>query len=142
MPSNKAYYIMSSRSSNSKGKESIIMIPITEDDEQKLDKGSLRVIIDGKEFFVFPNNIICYGEIDFSNDSEDMNTISNMNWLDHLFLRGVTVPSDYNYEEHCCYPPGKYIRYYDTTNPSIVAKYAHACLGKPQRCCIFKHITK
>lgn len=133
---------MSSRSSNSKGKESIIMIPITEDDEQKLDKGSLRVIIDSKEFFIFPNNVICYGEIDFSNDSEDMNTISNMNWLDHLTLRGVTVPSDYNYEDHCCYPPGKYIRYYDTTNPSIVAKYAHACLGKPQRCCIFKHITK
>ena len=70
-----------------------------------------------------------------------MNTIANMNWLDHLGLQGVTVPSDYDYEEHCCYPPGKYIRFYDTTNPAVVARYAHACLGKPKRCCIFRQYT-
>lgn len=116
------------------------MISITEEDEKNLDKGSLHAIRGDKEFFILSNNVICYGEIDFSNYSEDLDVISNMDWLDHLTLRGVIVPSDYNYEEHCCYPPGKYIRYYDTTNPAIVTKYAHACLGKPERCCIFKQI--
>ena len=48
------------------------------------------------------------------------------------------VPSDYNYEEHCCYSPIRSYRYYDTTNPAVVAQYMHARLGKPQRCCIFK----
>ena len=141
MPSGKKYYVMTSRSfSNRNSKELIIMIPITEDDEKRLDKGTLHAFRGDQEFFILPDKIICYGKIDFSNLSEDLDTISNMNWLDHLILRGVVVPSDYNYEEHCCYPPGKYIRYYDTTNPAIIAKYAHACLDKPERCCIFKQI--
>ena len=132
---------MSSRSINrNANKELIIMIPITEDDEKQLDKGSLHIIKGDQEFVILPDKIICYGKIDFSNNSEDLDTISNMNWLDHLILRGVTVPSDYNYEEHSCCPPGKYIRYYDTTNPAVIVKYAHACLGKPERCCIFKQI--
>ena len=114
------------------------MIPISEDEEHNLDRGGLHAIRDNQEFFILSKNVICYGEIDFSNSSEDMNTIANMKWLDHLGLQGITVPSDYNYEEHCCYPPGKYIRFYDTTNPAIVARYAHACLGKPKRCCIFR----
>ena len=138
MPSDRTYYVLTSHSSSNKCKESVIMIPISEDEERKLDKGTLHAIRDNQEFFILSKNIICYGEIDFSNSSEDMDTIANMNWLDHLNLQGITVPSDYNYEEHCCYPPGKYIRYYDTTNPAIVVRYAHGCLGKPKRCCIFK----
>lgn len=138
MPSDKEYYVMTSRSSNTRSKELIIIIPITEEDEKKLDKGTIHAVRGDQEFFILPDKIICYGKIDFSNSSEDLDTISNMNWLDHLILQGVTIPSDYNYEEHCCYPPGKYIRYYDTTNPAIITKYAHACLGKPERCCIFK----
>ena len=138
MPSDRAYYVMSSHFSNNKGKESIIMIPITEDEEHKLDKGSLNVVRDNQKFLISSDNIICYGDIDFSNSSEDMDVISGMNWLNHLSLQGIVVPSDYDYENHCCYPPGKYIRYYDTTNPAIVAQYAHGCLGKPERCCIFK----
>ena len=141
MPSDRAYYVMSSHSSSNKVKESIIIIPISEDEEQKLDRGGLHAIRDNQEFYILSKNVICYGEIDFSNSSEDMNTIANMNWLDYLGLQGVTVPSDYDYEEHCCYPPGKYIRFYDTTNPAIVARYAHACLGKPKRCCIFRQYT-
>lgn len=114
------------------------MIPISEDEEHNLDRGGLHAIRDNQEFFILSKNVICYGEIDFSNSSEDMDTIANMNWLDHLNFQGIPVPSDYNYEEHCCCPPGKYIRYYDTTNPAIVVRYAHGCLGKPKRCCIFK----
>ena len=131
MPSDRTYYVMTSHSSNNKDKKSIIMIPISEAEEQELDNGSLNVVRDNREFSILAKDIICYGEIDFSNDSEDMDTIANMNWLDHLNFQGITVPSDYDYEEHCCYPPGKYIRFYDTTNPAIVARYAHACLGKP-----------
>lgn len=142
MPSDRTYYVMSSHFSNNKGKESIIMIPITEDEEHKLDKGSLNAVRDNQKFFISSDNIICYGNIDFSNSSDDMDVISGMNWLNHLSFQGIAVPSDYDYENHCCYPPGKYIRYYDTTNPAIVAQYAHGCLGKPERCCIFKSCKK
>lgn len=114
------------------------MIPISEYEEHNLDRGGLHAIRDNQEFFILSKNVICYGEIDFSNSSEDMDTIANMNWLDHLILQGITVPSDYNYEEHCCYSPTNKYRYYDTTNPAVIAQYMHARLGKPQRCCIFK----
>ena len=70
---------MSSRSINrNANKELIIMIPITEDDEKQLDKGSLHIIKGDQEFVILPDKIICYGKIDFSNNSEDLDTISNI----------------------------------------------------------------
>ena len=139
MPLITDYYIMTSRSFNN-SKESIIMISISEEEEQKLDKGCLYVKKGNKAFYILPKNIICYGEIDFSDFSEDLNTISNMKWLDHLTLRGVTIPANYDYNEHCAYSNTKFVKYYDSTNPAVVSKYVHGCLGKPKRCCIFREI--
>ena len=50
MPSDRAYYVMSSHSSSNKVKESIIIIPISEDEEHNLDRGGLHAIRDNQEF--------------------------------------------------------------------------------------------
>lgn len=138
MPTNKGYYVMTSRSYSRTCKELIIIIPINEAEENNLDNGHLHCIKEGKTFDITSSDVICYGEIDFHLGSNDFDTISGMNWLDHLTGQGITIPSDYNYNKHCCNSPIGKIRYYDTTNPALVARYAHGCLGKPQRCCIFK----
>lgn len=114
------------------------MIPISEKEEKLLDNGFLRTVRNGFSFGIDKRNVICYGEIDFRDGSDDFEVIQGMNWLDHIMGLGICVPSDYNYEEHCCYSPTKRYRYYDTSNPAIVAQYFHGRLGKPQRCCIFK----
>lgn len=142
MPTRTDYYVITSRSFSSANKELIVMIPISEEEETKLDKGHLCCERGNIKFDIYASDIICYGEIDFSNNSDDLKVISTMNWLDHLSLHGICVPSDYNYEEHCCYSPIKTFRYYDTMNPAIVARYVHAYLGKPQRCCLFRERKK
>ena len=114
------------------------MIPITDKEEQELDKGVLHTVKSEFVFNIESRNVICYGEINFHDNSEDFNVIENMNWLSWVCGLGVCVPSDYNYEEHCCYSPMKHYRYYDTSNPAIVAQYFHARLGKTERVCIFK----
>ena len=136
------YFVMTSHFSNSIEKELIIMIPISEKEENSLDNGNLVCNRGGFKYYIDSSQVICYGEIDFSDNSDDFKVISAMNWLDHLTQQGIRVPSDYNYKEHCCYSPIKFCRYYDTTNPAIVSQYAHACLGKPQRVCIFREKRK
>lgn len=135
---NMEYQILCSRSTNNKERELIIMIPISDKEELALDNGLLVTHKSDVTFNIDKHNIIAYGEIDFSDNSDDFNVIQGMRWLDHLDGLGIIVPSEYNYEEHCCYSPIKSYRYYDTTNPAVVAQYFHGILGKPKRCCIFK----
>ncbi len=119
------------------------MIPISEKEELAIDKGILVKDL-GDNFIkvIEKSNIICYGGINFKSGSDDYNVLQNMNWLDDLGVQGLTVPSDYNYEEHCCYPPENRVRYYETFNPAVICQYKHAMLGKPERCCIFKLRTR
>lgn len=132
------YQVMCCRSISKSERELIIIIPISEVEELKLDKGILVTKRNKFTFTIDKSNVICYGEIDFHTNSDDFYTIEGMNWLDHLTALGISVPSDYDYEEHTCYSPINHVRTYDTTNPAIVAQYFHARLGKPERCCIFK----
>lgn len=132
------YQVISSHFINKLEKELIVIIPITEQEEHRLDNGFLKVKKGNVEFNIYANQIICYGEIDLSTNSDDFNVIENMNFLDHLTGIGICVPSRYNYEEHCAYSPNRKPLYYDTVNPAIVTQYKHGILGKPKRCCIFK----
>lgn len=133
------YHLICYHSINKHEQELIFMIPITENEENKLDSGHLSVFLEGKLYTITSSEIICYGKIDLNTNSDDYHTIENMKWLDYLQALGIPVPSDYNYKEHACYPPTRKLRYYDTTNPAVVAQYVHGRLGKPERCCIFKH---
>lgn len=114
------------------------MIPISEKEELALDKGLLHTTRNGFTFTIESKDVICYGEIDFHDGSDDFEVIQGMNWLNWVCGLGVCVPSDYDYEEHCCYSPNKSYRFYDSSNPAVVAQYFHGRLGKPKRVCIFK----
>lgn len=132
------YQVICSHSSISNEVEQIIMIPISEKEELALDNGILHTVRNGFTFTIESKDVICYGEIDFHDNSDDFDVIQGMNWLNWIQGLGICVPSDYSYEEHCCYSPIKSCRYYDTSNPAVVAQYNHAVLGKPKRVCIFK----
>ncbi len=133
-----SYQVICSHSTSRIKKELIVIIPITEKEEKQLDKGFLQTTRDDQTFNIHSNDIVCYGDIDFSTGSDDYNAIERMKWLDYLGVKGICVPSDYDYETHCCYSPERFARYTETFNPAVLAQYIHGRLGKPQRCCIFK----
>lgn len=136
------YQTICSHSSSKNEIESIVIISIDEKEEDKLDKGFLQCTRDNQVFTIHQNEIVCYGEIDFSTGSDDYNVIEDMNWLDYLGVKGISIPSDYNYEDHCCYPSeGNRCRYTETFNPAVLTQYLHGKLGKPKRVCIFKTKT-
>ena len=89
-------------------------------------------------FKITRKSIICYGEIDFNTDSDDFNIIEQMNWLGHLGIRGIDIPSHYDYKTHTAFSPHSKPLWFDTTNPALVAQYIHGVLNKPKRCCIFR----
>jgi len=136
------YQVICCHSINKYENELVVMIPISEEEEKKLDSGFLMTNKGNASFKIHSTDIICYGNIDFHTNSDDFYAIENMKWLDFLIGLGICVPSDYNYDEHCCYSPIKRARYYDTTNPAVISQYKHAVLGKPERCCIFREIVK
>lgn len=133
------YQVITSRSINSQEIEVIVMISLTEDEEKLLDNdGFLKCEKGGQIFIINKNNIICYGPIDFTTNSDDYCVIQDMKFLDHLMAQGICVPSNYDYKEHCSYSDLRKARYYDSTNPAVVTQYIHGRLGKPHSCCIFK----
>lgn len=123
--------------------KSIIITSITEEEEQELDLGHDITLVRSKETFnVKCGNVECYGIIDFNNNSDDFNAISNFNWLEFKDFCGVMIPANYDYEKHCAYSDLKFYRRIDTFKPELVAQYAHGVIGKPERCVIFKHYWK
>lgn len=141
LPIREDYYSLIGKKNASKQTESVVMTYITEAEENAIDKGKAITIKRGNLVFtVKPNNIYCYGKIDFDNDSEDMDIISTFPWLEHLTIRGVCVPSNYNYERHECISINKRPMWYDTTKCEVYVKYAHAHLGKPERTLIFRQV--
>lgn len=122
---------------------SIIIAGISEVEELDLDKNKAITIERGnKSFTIQPNNVECYGVIDFHNSSDDTDIISDFNWLSHLTFAGITVPSNYNYENNSISTPINIPLVYDTFRPEVVAQYCHGLIGKPERCVIFKHYWK
>ena len=70
------YFVMTSHFSNSIEKELIIMIPISEKEENALDNGNLVCNRGGFKYYIDSSQVICYGEIDFSDNSDDFKVIS------------------------------------------------------------------
>lgn len=114
---------------------------ITEEDENNLDEGlPISIVRDNKTYNINPTNVYCYGEIDFKKGSEDSEVISNFTWLDHRILRGIVIPSHYDYETNeIMASDDNIIKYYDTVRPEKVTRWLHGLLNKPNRTLIFKH---
>lgn len=120
---------------------SVMMVPINEHEEDKFEKdGMIRLKRGNLTFNIKAKDVYCYGEIDFSNGSEDMETIADFNWLDFMTFQGVSIPANYNYSDHSCLTDGNDYKTYDTTRPEVLTKYKHGVLGKPERVIIFRFI--
>ena len=135
-------YTISSHIEGKKG-TTVVMTSITEDEEKELDKGNtICVLRGGFKVTINPDDIYCYGIIDFHDDSEDMDIMADFDWLSHLRFGGVYVPANYDYDKHCAYSDINVARRYDTFRPEIVAQYVHGIIGKPERTVIFRHTWK
>ena len=95
-----------------------VMRPITEEDEQNLDK----------------KDIYCYGEINLSSN-DDVEYIKKFSLLDTD--NGGTVHSNFNYQEGYALIEG-IAKTYPTFDIIEWFKYNHCLIGKPTRIIIYK----
>lgn len=118
----------------------VILTHISEEDETFIDnmgKDSVLTLERGKRTFnVTPNQIYCYGEVDFNNN-DDLVQIEHFNFITKE-LAGYRIPANYNYDTHSAKSPNKKsCLYTETWSSSLLTKYAHGCLGKPDRILLF-----
>ena len=112
---------------------------LTQEEELALDNEEEITIIRGDHTFVInKENLRCYGVIDFDNDSDDMERLSELTFLEHLNGRGIALPARYNYKKHSCLTNTRRPQYYDTTSPEKYIKYVHGFLGHPKIPVIFE----
>lgn len=122
-----------------------IMIAITDEEEKGLDTLKDKTIYFEREnrvFEVTTNMILCYGDVDFNNGSNDLKIIDTFKFLNHLGWVGVHIRSGYDYETHSCSFPGKTVLWTETWSPSLLAQIAHGYLGKPDKILLFNQIVK
>jgi hypothetical protein len=143
MPISRDYHILSYNKEPKIKKEMVVMTYISKEEEILIDKGETVILKRGKcTWLVYPNNVYCYGEVDFHTNSDDMKQIDTFNFLDYLGWSGIPVYSNYHYETHECCGTTRACGWTETWHPAIVAQYAHGCLDKPQRIVLFKVIVK
>lgn len=142
MPISKDYHIVNINRNNRSSKELIVMTHISKQEEDLLDEGKdIKVNRGNRTFDVTARNLYCYGEVDFSDGSDDLMKINTFNFLNHLNnFTGVSICSDYDYEHHECHSPIKEYRWTHTWQPARLCQYAHGCLNKPKRIVLFRTI--
>lgn len=121
-----------------------IMIPISEQEEKRIDDikdSTLKFQRGDMSFSVRMGDIYCYGEVNFTNE-EDLNQIDSFDFLDHLGARGIYIWSQYDYKTHSCKAPNKRILWTETWSPAVVAQIAHGRLAKPQRILLFNNYIR
>ena len=140
MPVDPTYKVISTHV-NPAAKELFIITGINENEYKKLKASNDLYLIRGNcEFNITPDDVFCYGEIDFNEGSDDSKELDTFNWLEHLGAKGVAIPSKYNYDKHeCTSPVNKYL-WTETFRNSTLCRYLHGCLGKPQYTLIFREI--
>lgn len=118
------------RFSGFKGGDVAVIEPLTQDEEDKIDKTSIHTLSNG--FQISKENIYFYGDIDINN-KDDIKFIINKN----LIHDANTIRSNFNYEK------GNHkildqLRCYNTSNPVEWFKYNHCLIGKPAKVIVYK----
>lgn len=120
----------------------VIMAGITEEQEKDLDNGKIITIETSIGCFdVNPDMCYCYGELDLSPNSKDINRIYEAHWFDN-FNTNIHLVSEYDYETHSVTSDIPGGRWYESFNPKHYIPYLHGCIGKPKRIVIFKDYFK
>lgn len=122
-------------------KELIIITWVSEKEYQKLKHGEELWIRRGnQDFYINPDDIFCFGDINFNEGSKDCDELDTFNWLDNLVAKGIGIPSNYNYDKHECKSKFRFYQITETFKNSVLCRYFHACLGKPQYTLIFREM--
>ena len=108
-----------------------VMRPITEEDEQNLDKWEC-INVDGKR--IDKKDIYCYGEINLSSN-DDVEYIKSLAYLILIMVELFIVI--FNYQEGCALIEG-IAKTYPTFDIIEWFKYNHCLIGKPTRIIIYK----
>ena len=138
MPIDATYKVINARKIGS-FKELFIMTGISELECEKLKAlNNLSIVRGNCTFHINPDDVVCYGNIDFHEGSEDCEQLDTFNWLDDLGVKGVSIPSRYNYDKHECTSPNKSYLCTETFKNSTLCRYLHGCLGKPEYTLIFR----
>ena len=140
MPIDTTYKVISCRKAGNV-KELFIMTGINELECKKLKAlNDLNIVRGDSKFHITPDDILCYGDIDFHEGSEDCDQLDTFNWLDDLGIKGISIPSRYNYDKHECTSRSKFYLWTETFRNSTLCRYLHGCLGKPQYTLIFREM--
>lgn len=124
------------------GNARVVMIEISDEEEEQLDSGETLTLNRGGVLFVInPNLCYAYGEFDLSPNSETIKTFDNCNWFEYYTVKHIMF-SKYNYQNHTITSDIKRGRWYDTSNLSTYLPYLYACLNKPKRVAIFKEFMR
>ena len=140
MPIDPTYKVISVHV-NPASKELFIITGISELEHKKVNSlNDLYIVRGNVNFHVTPDDVLCYGDIDFHEGSDDCKKLDTFNWLEHLGAKGIGIPSRYNYDKHeCSSPINKYLTT-ETFRNSTLCRYLHGCLGKPKFTLIFREI--
>lgn len=115
---------------------------ITEKEYNDIKKGeTVKFIRNNESFTILPEKVLCFGEIDFNQSSEDCETLDKFKWLSNLIGSGKHIPSRYDYKTHSCTSPNFKIMWTETFKISTLCRYLHGCIGKPKLTLIFKELV-
>lgn len=118
------------------------IIGIDDNTEKDIQNEKTVFFKDEKQNFVIkPNDVILFGNIDLSHNSDDSNYVLDCNWINDMPF-GIRIPSNYDYEHNSITKVDNVIKYYDTRNPLEILKYKHGLIGKPDKVLIFEQTKK
>lgn len=134
----KDYHTMAYLSKNGR-QVRLVMARINKEEEDALDGRIPLQIKRGKETFVLDrSHVIFYGEIDFNPGSDDYKILEDSKMFFPMEFQGVSIPANYDYEQHAALSDIKTARWFDTVNAALICRYAHGILNKPKRIVIFE----
>lgn len=128
------------RFDHGKTRNCIIMEPISEKEEDRIDKsasyfGATRHVLENGHV-VDKRDVYMYGKIDLENE-EDINIIKQKNIVD-LSLTESWVYTDIDFNTgNVIANNGKFLKY-PTADPLLWFKFNHLLLGKPERVIIYR----
>ena len=114
------------------------VVGISEEEEQELLKNNkVTLTKDNKTFDIMLDHCFCYGNINFSSESDDLDTIKESGLFNNYDIQYVLY-ANYDYETHTCKTELTRPKWYDSWDIKDILQYIHGCLGKPNHVVIFK----
>lgn len=118
---------------------SIIMTDIDEENLHKLEQEETISLVRGEQTFTFNvNQCFCYGDFDFSPNSEDIKNLIKHNIFDKVIMRHF-MPSKYIFDTHSVQSNIKRGKWFDTDNLNTFLPFLWGCIGKSKNLVIFKY---